>query len=98
LDRVADRVTNMRLGVPAILFLESSKPLSFVGSQLLVFLEPFVTTFFSAPLYDRFTALMEDRDKYELLIKKIESREADAEQAKKNRQKAEGNGRRDKKD
>ncbi len=98
LDRVAARVTRMRLGVPAILFLESSKPLSFVGSQLMVFLEPFVRTFFAAPLYDRFAALMEDREKYELLIKKIEKAEADAAEAKRRIQKAERDGRADKQD
>jgi len=76
LDRVAGRIVSMRMAVPAILFLESSKPLSFVGSQFLVFMEPFVKTFFTATLYDRFAELMEDRDQYELLIRKIERRES----------------------
>ncbi len=39
---VAGRVVRMGLAVPAIFFLESTKPLSFVGSQVLVFFEPFV--------------------------------------------------------
>lgn len=72
----------MRMAVPAILFLESSKPLSFVGSQFLVFMEPFVKTFFTATLYDRFAALMEDRDQYELLIRKIERYEAEGPERK----------------
>jgi hypothetical protein len=76
LDRVAGEVASRRLSVPAILFLESSKPLSFVGSQFLVFMEPFVKTFFTSALYDRFAALMEDRENYERLIQKIEAREA----------------------
>jgi hypothetical protein len=81
LDRIAEEVTKRRLGVPAILFLESSKPLSYVGSQLLFFLEPFVRTFVTTDLYERFATLMEDRTKYELLIKRIEQHEARAADA-----------------
>lgn len=77
LERVAERVVRMRMAVPAILFLESSKPLSFVGSQFLVFMEPFVKTFFTATLYDRFATLMEDREQYERLIRTIERLEAE---------------------
>jgi hypothetical protein len=81
LDRIAEEVTKRRLGVPAILFLESSKPLSYVGSQLLFFLEPFVRTFVTTDLYERFATLIEDRANYELLIKKIEQHEARAADA-----------------
>jgi hypothetical protein len=42
---IASRVVRMGLAVPAVFFLESSKPLSFIGSQALVFLEPFVKAF-----------------------------------------------------
>ncbi len=62
--------------MPAILFLESSKPLSFIGSQFMVFMEPFVKTFFTVRSYERFAEMMEDRDNYERLITKIEAHEA----------------------
>jgi hypothetical protein len=72
LDIVATRITRMGLGVPAIFFLESSKPLSFLGSQVLVFFEPFVKTFFEVKNYERFCQLVEDRENVEKLIQKIE--------------------------
>ena len=75
LDAVAARITNMRLAVPAVFFLESTKPLSFVGSQGLIFLEPFVQAFFSADAYSRFARLMEDRQNLEALIRRIEARD-----------------------
>lgn len=75
LDAIAGRVVKMSLAVPAVFFLESSKPLSFLGSQALVFLEPFVKAVLDLKSYDRFTALMEDRKNVERLIQKIESME-----------------------
>jgi hypothetical protein len=91
---VAHEITVRSMAVPAILFLESSKPLSFVGSQFLVFMEPFVKTFFTTTLYDRFAALMEDRDQYEVLIRKIERHEA-ARSRDRSAGKAGGDGTRD---
>lgn len=75
LASVAGRVVRMGLAVPAVFFLESTKPLSFVGSQALVFLEPFVKAFLNLASYDRFTAMMEDRRNVERLIRKIEELE-----------------------
>ena len=75
--KVAERVVRMRMSVPAIFFLESSKPLAFVGGQLLIFLEPFVQTLFNFAQYQRFALLMEDRDNWEMMIRKIEDLEAE---------------------
>ena len=51
IEKLAERVVRMRMAVPAIFFLESSKPLAFVGGQLLIFLEPFVQTLFNFRQY-----------------------------------------------
>ena len=72
LRKVADKAVRMGLAVPAVFFLESSKPLSFIGSQALVFFEPFVKAFLNLSSYDRFSALMEDRKNVERLIRLIE--------------------------
>ena len=61
--------------VPAIFFLESMKPLSFVGSQALHFFEPMVRAFFAVQEYDRFAAMMERRENLEELLVKIEMRD-----------------------
>jgi ABC-type Zn2+ transport system substrate-binding protein/surface adhesin len=75
LDAAATRIAKMGLAVPAIFFLESSKPLSFLGSQFLVFIEPFVKTFIDIKNYDKFCLMMEDRSNVEKLIQKIEQLE-----------------------
>ncbi|HID32516.1 MAG TPA: hypothetical protein EYP24_03980 [bacterium (Candidatus Stahlbacteria)] len=79
IDRIARRVVDMRLGMVAIVMLESAKPLSFLGNQALIFFQPFYRTFFHSPLYDDFTRLLEDRENIELLIQKIEKYEEEYE-------------------
>jgi len=75
IDRFAERIVKMRLTVPAIVILESSKPLSFVASQLLVFLEPIVTSLFNREDYRRFYEMLEERKNWEELILAIEEKE-----------------------
>ena len=41
LNRVAAKIVQKQMTVPAILFLESVKPLNWIGSQVMVFLDPF---------------------------------------------------------
>ncbi len=69
-----------RMTVPAIFFLESMKPLSFVGSQAMHFFEPFVNAFFTVRDYERFALLMERRENLEALLVKIEVRDDQARQ------------------
>ena len=77
INKVAERIVRMRMTVPAIFFLESSKPLAFLGGQLLIFLEPFVQTLFNIRQYQRFALLMENRDNWEKMIRKVEDLEAE---------------------
>ena len=76
LDRLAEKVIERRLAAPAILFLESSKPLSFLGNQTMVFFQPIVQTIFNFKTYDDIMDLLEDRENIEYLLKKIEELEA----------------------
>ena len=89
LAAVAKRVVRMGLAVPAVFFLESTKPLSFVGSQVLVFLEPFVAAFLSVRNYQRFARLMEDRRNLERLIQKVEMLDEEARAEEKQRKREE---------
>lgn len=75
LDRIAEATVRYRMTVPAILFLESVKPLSFVGSQALHFFEPMVGAIFTVPDYERFAALMERRENFEALLVAIERKD-----------------------
>jgi hypothetical protein len=73
LDRVAARVVELHMVVPAILALETAKPLTVVASQSLIFFEPLVQSLFRFTDYRRFAALVERRDVMEALILRIET-------------------------
>jgi len=98
LAKIAHQIVKRKLSVPAIMFLESVKPLSFIGSQALIFLQPMVQAFLNRKEYDEFAVMMEDRENVELLLQEIEKQEnewqakerAEKEEAKKLRR-AEGN-------
>jgi hypothetical protein len=69
----ARRIARWRLVTPAIILLEANKPLSFVGSQALLLLGPFVDFFGPAGWLTDACALLADRDRYEGLIVQLES-------------------------
>jgi hypothetical protein len=75
LTKIAQKIVDMRLTPVAVVMLESSKPLSFVGSQLMVFFQPIVTSLFPFRQYDEVAALLEERSNVEALIQKIEKLE-----------------------
>jgi hypothetical protein len=75
LGKIAQKIVDLRLTPVAVVMLESSKPLSFVGSQLMVFFQPIVTSLFPFRQYDEVAALLEERSNVEALIQKIEKLE-----------------------
>lgn len=77
MDGFAKKIIERRLTAPAILFLESVKPLSFLGNQAMVFFEPIVQTIFGLKRYDDVAGLLENRENVEYLIRKIEELAAD---------------------
>jgi len=79
LNKIASKVVLWKMSVPAILFLETMKPLNYIGSQMMVFFEPFVQTLFSWKDYDEFRKMMEERGTVEVLLQRIEQFEAEAE-------------------
>jgi hypothetical protein len=97
ISKVANKVVRMRMTVPAIFFLESSKPLAFLGSQLLIFFEPFIQTLFNIRQYQRFALLMEHHENWERLIRKMEDLEADYTEREKKARLAEKQAKRERK-
>ena len=79
LTKIAKKVIDWRMSVPAILFLESVKPLNYVGSQMMAFFEPFVQAVFSWKDYDEFRRMMEERGTVEKLLQKIEQLDSEAQ-------------------
>ena len=81
LQRLATRITELRLETPAILTLEGARPLSLLAGQAMLFFEPIVQAMFRLPDYRRFAALVERRDALEALVVEIEQVVAARERA-----------------
>jgi len=81
LDRLAGRVVALRLETPAIVALETARPLSVIAGQAMVFFEPIVLSLFRLPDYRRFARLIERRECLERLTGQIEVHVARREEA-----------------
>jgi len=78
LERLAARIVELRLEIPAILTLETARPLALVAGQALVFFEPIVQAMFRLPDYQRFARLIERREHLETFARIIERRADEA--------------------
>jgi len=77
LERIAQGIVQRGMAAPAVLFLELNKPLSFVASQSLIVLSPFIAPFVGLENVHRYSRLLEKRENVELLIERIEQLEHD---------------------
>lgn len=76
LEKLAHKVVDRGMTVPAILFLESVKPLNYISSQAMVFFEPIVQSVFNFKDYDTMRIALEKRETLEILLVKIEKYDA----------------------
>ncbi|MBI5058627.1 hypothetical protein HZB60_02460 [candidate division KSB1 bacterium] len=74
-DRLAAGVAARRLTVPALLFLESARPLNFVGSQAMLFFAPFVHALFDTRQYDLVREALERRETIGWLCDLLDAKE-----------------------
>lgn len=72
IEKLSREVVERGLTAPAIFLIESFKPLTYIGSQLMVFFEPLVQSVFDFKSYDDLRTLFEDRDNVERLLCEIE--------------------------
>jgi len=80
IDKLSHKVVERGMAVPAIMFLESVKPLNFIGSQTMVFFEPIIQTVFNFKDYDTFRRALEKREMIEIMLLRIEKYDAVAVQ------------------
>lgn len=75
LDELADAIVRRHLATPALFFLESMRPLSFVGSQMMLFLRPMISVIWTDPKrWDQLQAVLEQRGSVEELARRLEAR------------------------
>jgi len=81
IEKVAQEIVERNLTTPAIFFLEMGKPFSFLGSQAMVFANPFVQVFFPSRTYRELSVMLEKREYVEILITEIERRNNEVKRA-----------------
>ena len=74
-EKLSNAITRRRLTTPAVLFLESVRPLNFIGSQAMVFFAPMVHALFTARQYDLIQQALEHRETIAWLLDLLEAKE-----------------------
>jgi len=80
-ERVAQEIVNRRMSQPALLFLESSRPLSGVGAAAMHFLQPFVSVVMKPEIWSTLATFLERSGSVEYLCLRIEALEHQRTQA-----------------
>ena len=75
LDEAAALIAKKKLGGPASFLLESSRPLNFVASQMLAFLEPFLAGPLGARRFGSLRGALEKRSSIDYLLRAIDRHE-----------------------
>lgn len=65
-------IKKRKLETPAVFFLETMKPLSFLGSQMLLIASPFLSAIFPVKNINSYSEYLSDRKNVEKLIRDIE--------------------------
>jgi len=74
-EEIAQRVVREGMGAAAIMFLETSKPISFIAGQAAIFATPLIGSFIEPMRLERYADLFSRRDFVERLIRRIEDLE-----------------------
>jgi hypothetical protein len=72
LGKLAKKIVDYQMVTPTIFFLEITKPLSFIGSQAMVFFGPIINAFVNSDGYYRAAEIFEHPANIEFLIQEIE--------------------------
>ena len=72
LGKLAKKIVDYQMVTPTIFFLEITKPLSFIGSQAMVFFGPIINAFVNSDGYYKAAEIFEHPANIEFLIQEIE--------------------------
>lgn len=82
-EKVCREVVRRHLTTPALIFLEMSRPLNYIGSQTLHFFQPMISALTDSAAPGHFAEFLEHRGSIEYICRRIEALEAEAEAAEK---------------
>ena len=74
-EEVCQEVVRRRMATPALIMLETFRPLNFIGSQVLHFFHPIVSAILTTDAYRNFTEFLERRGSVDYLCQRIEQLE-----------------------
>lgn len=77
IEQIAQRMVAERMGTAAILFLETSKPISFIAGQAVLVASPFIGGFIPPQRLERYSELFSDRAFIERIIVRVEELESE---------------------
>ena len=72
LDQLTQNIDRWGLNVPALLFLQTTKPLSFIASHGLLLCQPLLSFFYDTPRIADYADLLADRANIDRLVARLE--------------------------
>lgn len=76
-DRICSEIARRHLATPALLFLETFRPLNYLGSQILHFFQPVATAILDPERFRHFAQFLEQRGSVDYLCRRIEDFEGE---------------------
>ena len=70
-DKVCHEVVKRHLAMPAVLLLETLRPLNYIGSQVMHFFQPIISSVLPVDGYSDFTELLEQRGSVDYFCERI---------------------------
>lgn len=77
MDKVAKFIAERKMASPAMMMIESLRPLNFVASQFLYMIAPFAELLFKGNDFQKFACALENTENVKYLVDKIDELDAD---------------------
>lgn len=77
IEKISNFIVKRKMAAPAIMTIESLRPLARIGSQLLYFIAPFAEIIFNPKEYQEFAILLEKEENVKLLLTRIDELDVD---------------------
>ncbi|MBC8527681.1 MAG: hypothetical protein ISS28_00765 [Candidatus Cloacimonetes bacterium] len=80
MDKAARFIAERRMGSPALMFIESVRPLHFIASQFLYMIAPFAELIFNPQEYQKFACAIEKDENIKFLLEKLDEYDSEFHQ------------------
>ena len=80
-EKVCREVVKRHLAMPAILLLETFRPLNYIGSQVMHFFQPIISSVLHVDGYTDFTELLEQRGSVDYFCERIRDIEVEGQKS-----------------